>query len=144
MELLFECVYTIDEWRAGPRAGVANFAGVPHFYRSVSADSEAWSPDEDRFELTPLSVELFEMILEANALFRRWHPGPRISSQAAQDGSEAPEDWARYGTLEREIAASLAARLPIAIMRGHFDFDPDRVRWTPIERARPRREVSHN
>jgi hypothetical protein len=144
MELLFECVYTIDEWRAGPRAGVANFAGVPHFYRSVSPDSEAWSPDEDRFELTPLSVELFEMMLEANALFRRWHPGPRTGSQAGRDGSEAPEEWARYGKLERQIAAALAARLPIAIMRGHFDFDPDRVRWTPIEGARPRREVSHN
>jgi hypothetical protein len=144
MELLFESVYTIDEWHAGPRAGVANFAGVPHFYRSVSPDNEAWSPDEDRFELTPLSLELFEMMLEANALFRRWHPGPRTSSQAPFDGAGTPRDRARYDDLERQIAAALAARLPIAIMRGHFDFDPDRVRWTPIGRARPRREVSQN
>lgn len=145
MELLFERVYTIDEWRTGPRAGVANFAGVPHFYRSVSPDSDAWSPDEDRFELTPLTAELFEMILEANALFLRWHPGPRTSGQDAEDGSRAPEeDRARYDTLGRQIADALATRHPIAIMRGHFDFDPDRVRWAPIDRARPRRDVSQN
>jgi hypothetical protein len=144
MELLFERVYTIDEWRAGPRAGVANFAGVPHFYRFVSQGSDAWSPDEDRYELTPLSSELFEMMLEASDLFRRWHPGPRIGNDDALDGVGAAEDRARYHALERRIADALAARLPIAIMRGHFDFDPDRVRWTPIDRARPRREVSQN
>jgi hypothetical protein len=144
MELFFERVYTIDEWRAGPKAGVANFDGVPHFYRSVSPDSEAWSPDEDRFELTPLSAELFEMMLEANALFRRWHPGPRTGSHGGQDGPKAAEDRARYDKLERQIADALAARLPIAVMRGHFDFDPDRVRWTPIDRARRHRDVSQN
>jgi hypothetical protein len=144
MELLFERVYTIDEWHAGPRAGVANFAGAPHFYRSVAPDSEAWSPGEDLFELTPLSAELLDMMLEASALFRRWHPGPRTSIHSAQDGSGAPEDRARYARLEREIADALATRHPIAIMRGHFDFDPDRVRWTPIDRARARRKVSQN
>jgi hypothetical protein len=29
-------------------------------------------------------------------------------------------------------------------MRGHFDFDPDRVRWTPIDRAASHRDVSQN
>jgi hypothetical protein len=144
MELLFERVYTIDEWRAGPRAGVASFAGVPHYYRSVSPGSDAWSPNEDRFELTPLSAELFDMMLEASALFSRWHPGPRTGNHGARDGSGPAEERARYEELEREIADALATRLPIAIMRGHFDFDPDRVRWTPIDHARPRRDVSHN
>jgi hypothetical protein len=144
MELLFEHVYTIDEWRAGPKAGVANFAGAPHFYRCVGPGSNAWNPNEERFELTPLSPELFEMILEASALFGRWHPGPRTSSRSALNGVGAAEDWARYETLERQIADALATRHPIAIMRGHFDFDPDRVRWTPIDRVRPHREVSQN
>jgi hypothetical protein len=144
MDLFFERVYTIDEWRAGPRAGVANFAGVPHFYRSVSPTSEAWSPTEDRFEITPLSAELFEMMLEANALFRRWHPGPRTSGQGAEPHPEAGDDRVRYEELERQIADALAVRLPIAIMRGHFDFNPDRVRWTPIDGARPHRDVSQN
>ena len=144
MQLFFERVYTIDEWRAGPRAGVANFAGAPHFYRSVDPRSEAWSPDEDRFELTPLSAELLGMMLEASALFRRWHPGPRISGQDAPADSGAAEERARYVALERQIADGLAKRHPIAIMRGQFDFDPDRVRWTPINHARPRRDVSQN
>lgn len=145
MQLFFERVYTIDEWCGGPRAGVANFAGVPHFYRSVSRESAAWAPDEPRFEIIPLTPELLAMILEADALFRRWHLGPRTGSGGPPpDGCGPAEERARYVDLERQIAHGLAKRHPIAIMRGHFDFDPDRVRWTPIDRARPHRDVSQN
>lgn len=144
MHLFFERVYTIDEWRDGPRAGAANFAGAPHFYRSVCPDHDAWSASEERFELIPLSPELLEMILEAHALFRRWHPGPRTGGDTLPDASGPAEARARYEALEREIADGLAKRHPIAIMRGHFDFDPDRVRWTPIDRGRPHRDVSQN
>jgi hypothetical protein len=144
MELFFERVYTIDEWHAGPRAGVANFAGAPHFYRSVSPDSEAWSPNEDRFELIPLSDELFEMMLEANALFLRWHRGPRTSGQGAPPRPGDAAERARYDSLERQIADALATRLPIAVVRARFDFDPDRVRWAPIDRLGPDRDVSQN
>jgi hypothetical protein len=144
MHLFFERVYTIDEWRAGPRAGVANFAGAPHFYRSVKSADDAGSPDEDRFELTPLSPELLATMLEADALLHRWHPGPRISGQVPAHGSGPPDERARYAELQRQIADGLAKRHPIAIMRGHFDFDPDRVRWTPIDRGRAHRDVSQN
>jgi hypothetical protein len=144
MQLFFERVYTIDEWCAGPRAGVANFAGVPHFYRSVGPENDAWTADENRFEIIPLTPELLEMLLEMDALFHRWHPGPRTASQSPPDGCGPAEERARYAHLERQIADGLATRHPIAIMRGHFDFDPDRVRWTPIDRARPHRDVSQN
>ncbi|HJU67793.1 MAG TPA: hypothetical protein VJ650_06040 [Gemmatimonadaceae bacterium] len=144
MQLFFEQVYTIDEWCAGPRAGVANFAGVPHFYRFVGPESDAWAPDEDRFELIPLTPDLLEMLLEADALFRRWHPGPRTPGGSPLDGRGPIEEWARYAELERQIADALAKRHPIAIMRGHFDFDPDRVRWTPIDRVHADRDVSQN
>jgi hypothetical protein len=144
MELLFEHVYTIDEWNAGPRAGVANFAGAPHFFRAVSPDSSTWSADEERFELIPLSPELLAMMLEASALFHRWHPGPRTGKSPAAAQPGATGDRARYADLERQIADALAARLPVAVMRGQFDFDPDRVRWAPIGSGRARRSVSQN
>ena len=144
MELLFEHVYTIDEWRAGPRAGVANFAGAPHFYRAVSPDSDAWSADEARFELTPLSSELFAMMLEASALFHRWHPGPRTGADLVADPPDATGERARYADLDRQIADALAERHPVAIMRGQFDFDPDRVRWAPVGSGRARRGVAQN
>jgi hypothetical protein len=145
MQPFFERGYTIDEWRQGPRAGVANFAGSPHFYRAVGESGEGvWSPNGDRFELTPLPPELLELVLEANALFHRWHPGPRTPNEPAPALSGAPEDRARYADLQRQIADGLAKRHPIAIMRGHFDFDPDRVRWTPVDEARRDRDSSQN
>ena len=144
MHLFFERVYTIEEWQRGPRAGAANFAGAPHFYRSLTPENHAWSPEEERFELIPLSPDLLEMILEADALFRRWHPGPRTGGDTLPEGSGPAEARARYHELARQIADGLAKRHPIAIMRGHFDFDPDRVRWTPIDRGCPHRDVSQN
>ena len=144
MQLFFERVYTIDEWRAGPRSGVANFAGAPHFYRLVERDNDAWSPSEDRFELTPLTPELLAMLLEASALFRLWHPGPRTSDYTVGDGAGPTPEHARYAHLARQIADGLAERHPVAVMRGHFDYDPDRVRWTPIDRGRPPSDVSQN
>jgi hypothetical protein len=137
MQLFFERVYTIDEWCAGPRAGAANFAGAPHFYRLVD-------PAAGAFELTPLSAELLDLILEASALFHRWHAGPRVTGSELRDGAWSAEERARYAELARQIADGLAKRLPIAIMRGQFDFDPDRVRWTPMDRPHPLRDVSQN
>jgi hypothetical protein len=132
MELLFERVYTIEEWDEGPRSGVASFAGAPHFFRSVGAA-------RDRFELTPLPPELFELILEADALFHRWHPEPYAPRATAADGATAAvhgDERARYETMQSDIAAALASLRPVAVMRGDFDFDPDRVRWSPIDRGR--------
>jgi hypothetical protein len=139
MELLFERVYTIDEWDEGPRSGVANFAGAPHYFRSVGESRE-------RFELTPLPRELFELILEADALFHRWHPGPHTRSAIAFDGASAAdgEERARYETLQSDIAAALQALAPVAVVRGDFDFDPDRVRWSPVDGVRRRSGPSPN
>ncbi len=144
MHLFFERVYTIDRWHGGPRAGAANFAGAPHFYRSLTPDDTAWSAAEERFQLIPLSPELLEMILEADSLLRQWHPGPRTADHALPEVLGPAEARARYLQLERQIADGLAKRHPIAIMRGHFDFDPDRVRWTPIDHVRLHRDVSQN
>ena len=137
MQLFFEHVYTIDEWCAGPCAGVANFAGAPHFYRLVDLETGG-------FELTPLTSDLLDLMLEASALFHRWHPGPRVTGRDPWDGVGPPEDRVRYAELRRQIADRLATRLPIAVMRGQFDFAPDRVRWTPMNGAPSLRDVSQN
>jgi hypothetical protein len=60
------------------------------------------------------------------------------------DRPDATGDRARYAEFQRQIADALAVRLPIAIMRGQFDFDPDRVRWAPVGSGRARRGVAQN
>lgn len=139
MELLFEHVYTIDEWDHGPRSGVANFAGVPHYFRSVDESRQ-------RFALTPLPREVFELILEADALFHRWHPGPHTRGDKSFDGVRVlgGAERARYETLQSDIARALEALAPVAVVRGDFDFDPDRVRWSPVDRVRRPSEPSRN
>ncbi len=63
MEVPHETVYVIEEWYDGPREGFANYHNKPHYYRSVFLDIENsgdYDPDEDRFELTPVSEQAME------------------------------------------------------------------------------------
>ena len=72
----FEPVESVDDYYDGPRAGIANFRGQPHAYRSLYLDSSEWNPDEDRFELTPLkSGCLTRCRSPAEFLTRHWRPG---------------------------------------------------------------------
>ena len=148
MDSQFERVYTIEDWYDGPRAGVADFRGVPHFYRSVYLDSSEWNSDEDRFELTPLSKELFDWMLEADALFQRWDTARRTRAVAADPAPDElrilPEDRSRYQLLESNIATAVAASRPIATMRGQFEYNPNRVRWMPVPSARPHHDQPQN
>src|SRR4051794_39870366 len=41
-----EPIHVIKDWYDGPRTGVAEYRGEPHWYRSVYLDNEQWDPDE--------------------------------------------------------------------------------------------------
>ena len=50
-------VHTVADWYDGPRAGSADYEGKAYWYRSVYLDSNIWDPNENRFELNPLTVD---------------------------------------------------------------------------------------
>jgi len=85
-------------------------------------------------------------MLEAHALFQRWDAARRAGSIATDPEPDEPlvlpEDRARHQVLERNIATTLRESRPIATMRGHFEYKPDRVRWTPVTSARPHRDLN--
>ena len=62
-EAVSETIYVIEDWYDGPRSGFADYRQQPHFYRSLHLDGDNHShydPDEDRFELTPVSAQVLE------------------------------------------------------------------------------------
>jgi hypothetical protein len=134
MDSALETVYTVSDWYDGPRAGAADYRGAPHWYRSVYLDGDGpWLPDEDRFELTPLSAEALAWEREGIAIFERWDQA-RKSGAVVWDGDEAthgafPEDMARYRELERLVQDYLARHRPVALVRGQFELGCREVRW---------------
>jgi hypothetical protein len=132
-----EVVHTISGWYDGPRTGAADFEGKPYWYRSVYLDSEIWYPDEDRFELTPLTEEALSWELETKRIFERWDAARKDGSVVWNQDDEAsfgamPEDMSRYRDLIKKLEDYLSRTAPEFMAHGNFNLGPRVVRWDPI------------
>jgi len=135
-----EPIHVIEEWYDGPRTGAADYRGAPHHYRSLYLDSERGNPREDRYELTPLTSEALEWLVEANTLFQHWdaaRQGGTLPPEATEDGLSPdapavfPEDRPQYEMLQRRIADYLAnARSRAFIVHGEAVFGANAFRWS--------------
>ena len=120
MDRPFERVFTVTDYWDGPRAGVAEFGGAPHVYRSVFRDDlDDWDPDQ--FELSPISAEVLADALEDWAIFLRWRAAFDAGRTMRETHPALPEDAARH----RELASFLGRALRIdparrALARGTF------------------------
>ena len=145
----FEPVHTVDKFYDGPREGVAAFRGTPHVYRALFSETD--DLDARQFELGPISREVFELVMEAWAIWRRFefalHMRDVPPSDAGEDWGALPTDRPR----KRELDARLADRLVIDPARrvlAHAEFRarhpfpeglpegimrPLEVRWRPVE-----------
>jgi hypothetical protein len=66
----FEEVFTVTGYYDGPRQGIANFQGQPHFYDCAFAEH---GPDYSNvYWLTPVRQEIFLLAMEDWAIWKRW------------------------------------------------------------------------
>jgi hypothetical protein len=67
---LFERVYTVWKYDDGPRDGLADFCGSPHYYKS------SWDNESDDYsvvyELSPIDGDLLRAALEQWQLWKFW------------------------------------------------------------------------
>ena len=128
-----EKVFTISDWYDGPRAGAAEYEGKPYWYRSVYLDSEEWNPDEDRFELTPLTPEVLAWELEQTEMFNRWDAarkdGTVIWNEDESTFGAFPDELPRYRELSTNIDAYLSRTVPELLVRGTFISGSETVKW---------------
>lgn len=146
----FERVYTVHDFYDIPRAGFADFGGVPHAYRSVWRDDlDDWDP-ADRFELSPVSREVLEMALEDWAIWLRWEAAysagrvpleshPALPPDRARDEELAPLltrameiDPARRRVATGEFRRAGGGPAGAGLSRGELQ-----VRWIPVENTLP-------
>ncbi len=125
MQPVSDVFYTIYDWYDGARDGAATFQGAPFRYRSVYLDTPRWHPDEDRFELTPLSPDLLGAMVDADRLWRRWDEACRAETlppEALDEPRVLPEDREQYEALTARIEHELGVLKPTILARGKFDY----------------------
>jgi hypothetical protein len=125
MNKSFQTVHTTEDYYDGPRSGIADFDGQPHYYRSIYLDTPQWDPDEDRFELSPVTPEVLAAAREAAAIFNRWDtiqrstPGFRYTDE---EFGALPQERARYRELEQFLKSSYAAATQAHRVLVHGEF----------------------
>ena len=139
-----EIVHVVEDWYDGPRAGYADYQQRPHFFRSLYLDGETgdgYIPNEDRFELTPVSEQVVEWAIAGHQLWLRWNEAHRAGTllQEPHDGERILlEDRARNQQLRDRIEQHLAKHsAPSFIIRGEFEasFGGGRVHWRELDEA---------
>lgn len=120
-----QTVYTMEDYYDGPRSGVADFDGQPHYYRSIYLDTPQWNADEDRFELSPVTPEVLAAACEAAAIFKRWDSMRRATQGFTYTDKEfgaLPEERARYRELEQFLESSYASAAQSRRVLAHGEF----------------------
>jgi len=98
----YEVVHTVTDYWDGPRVGIANFNGKPHYYKCIFDElSDDWS---SVFLLHPIAEEIFQLCLEDWSIWKRW-----IAAFEAGQASDAthpalPEDRVRHEELSAVLA----------------------------------------
>ncbi len=104
-----EPVHTITDWYDGPRRGVANFEGNPHYYEcqwyaGLDTGIEAL-PGE--YLLTPLNAETYQLALEDWAIWKRWEAAFAAGTTTQATHPTLPEDHARHDEIEQLLLPKL-------------------------------------
>jgi hypothetical protein len=66
----YEQVFTVTDYYDGPRKGIANYRGQPHFYECMF--NEAKDDYLELFQLIPRGTEIFQLAVEDWNILRRW------------------------------------------------------------------------
>jgi len=115
----FEEVFTVTDYYDGPRRGIANYNGLPHFYDSVFSDEK--QDYTCLYRLTPISAEVFQLALEDWVIWRRWEHAFASGVTGRETHPALPEDTDRHAQLESLLNGSLETNPTTNIVRaGRF------------------------
>jgi len=116
-----EKVHAVWEYYDGPRTGIADYRGHPHYFTC------SWDPSSDdyssTFALSPIKPETLALAMEQWALWREWevafHSGQASSESHPGRGGRNK----RYDELQQLLQLHLDA-LPSASLMLHASFQP--------------------
>jgi len=101
----FEEVFTVTDYYDGPRQGVANYLGSPHFYDCIFSDQK--QDFTCVYHLTPVTDQIFQLALEDWAIWKRWEHAFKSGKTGMDIHPALPEDAVRHGEIESLVADHL-------------------------------------
>jgi hypothetical protein len=116
----YEIVFTVSDYHDGPRSGVANFRGSPHFYQAVFDDNA--DDYGDVYLLTPISQETLEAALQDWEIFLRWRAAFNSGKVGRDSHPALPQDKTKFEETSRELNGEVASKRDQAFrVRGRFE-----------------------
>ena len=113
-----ETVHTVTDYWDGPRQGIANFQGSPHFYDCIfDSVKDDYS---DLYRLTPLDESIFRLAMEAWGIWKRWEFAFHSGKATIETHPALPEDVARHNELEQILAKELQSSPDAIVRHGTF------------------------
>ena len=108
--MAFERVYTVWDYHDGPRSGIADYMGRPHYYECE------WDAGDDdyanTFSLKEIDQETLELALEQWSIWRNWEFAFHRGERTQETHPKFPGQDTRYAGLEAELDARLAGLVP--------------------------------
>ncbi|MEU6237602.1 hypothetical protein [Kitasatospora sp. NPDC047058] len=116
----FERVYAESEWYDGPREGLADIDGQPHYFHGYDYDR---ADEADEYSVWPASGAAAELEREQWAIFVRWNE--RYEAGLAEPESHPAEGGidARYDELEQLLAPHRQVPADARRLVGELRFD---------------------
>jgi hypothetical protein len=111
----FEDVFTETDYYDGPRKGVANFCGSPHFYDCVFSDER--QDYTNHYRLTLVSADTFQLALEDWAIWLRWEKAFKAGQTTLETHPALPQEAARHIEIDRVLAVQLSTDMESSITR---------------------------
>ena len=136
----FEEVFTVTDYYDGPRQGIANYKGKPHFYDCVF--DEAREDYSDRYRLTAIPNHVFDLAMEDWAIWERWQTTFHAEKTTEKSHPALPQDRTRHEEIRSVLDSALKTDELTCLMRiGLFEPIPTptlsrgtmvdmQVRWT--------------
>jgi hypothetical protein len=132
-----ETVHAVYDYFDGPRSGVADFEGAPHFFECVD---DATDDHVEEFVLTPLPAEVLPFVVEDWEIWLRWRAAHDAEKTTVDTHPALPEDRSRHQQLREILRPHLATNTAVSVRaRAAFDdprfgIGPTVVTWTRIGR----------
>jgi|ERR1700674_1772551 len=114
-----ELVFKLEEFYFGPRKGVANYLGQPHYYdRIFDQDEHDYS---DLYQLTPIDHRTFDLAVEAWEIWRKWEFAYHTEKVSLKSHPALRADTTKYKKMCRVLTSSLKTNPRTSITRrGNF------------------------
>jgi hypothetical protein len=114
----YELVFTVEEFYDGPRKGVANYLGQPHYYDCIFSADEGYS---ELYRLTPINQRTFDHAVEAWEIWRKWEFAYHTKKVNLKSHPALRADTTKYKKMCRMLDSALKTNPAISITRkGHF------------------------